>query len=115
MKAIKTMFFSVLVIIAGSVNAAPFGEAADVQYSKDLWKAMSDAAYVGEGSIMSRAYTGQHPHGAILDTLEGPIALKGKLHHIIIKRNYGGPGVSIDTVSNDPAKYLKAVTVMLIN
>ena len=39
--------------------------------------------------------------------------MRGKLHTIIVKRNYGGEGVSIANVANDPAKYLKAVTVML--
>jgi hypothetical protein len=113
MKVIKTILISSLLVLAGTANAAPFGGKEDVAYAKDLWKAMTEAAYVGEGSIMSRAYKGQHPHGAVLDTIEGPIELKGKLHKIIIKRNYGGPGVSIDAVQNDPAKFLKAVTVML--
>jgi len=30
----------------------------------------------------------------------------------IVKRNYGGPGVSIDNISRDRSKYLKAITVM---
>ena len=62
---------------------------------------------------MSQPYKGQHPHGAILDTIRGPINIDGRLLNIIIKRNYGGPGVSKETVANDPEKYLKAVTVML--
>ncbi|MBT8436269.1 MAG: cytochrome P460 family protein, partial [Gammaproteobacteria bacterium] len=37
----------------------------------------------------------------------------GKLHDIIVKRNYGGEGVSIVNVANQPAKYLQAITVML--
>ena len=31
---------------------------------------------------------------------------------MIVKRNYGGPDVSIENVANEPAKYLKAITVM---
>jgi hypothetical protein len=114
MKAIKVMFIGVLVFLTGSVNAAaPFGGDEDVAYAKNLWSTMMDAGFAGEGSIQSRPYKGQHPHGAILDTFEGQIAIDGQLHQIIIKRNYGGEGVSIATVSNDRAKYLKAVTVML--
>lgn len=113
MKAMKTLFVSALLLIAGNVNAAPFGGEEDVSYAKDLWNTMVDAGFAGKGSIQSRPYTGQHPHGAILDTFEAQIAINGKLHTIIVKRNYGGEGVNISSVSNDPAKFLKAVTVML--
>ena len=114
MKTMRVFYLGVLVFLTGGVNAAaPFGGEDDVNYANDLWQTMIDAGYAGPGSLMSRPYIGQHPHGAILDTFEGQIALKGELHTIIVKRNYGGEGVSIATVSNDPAKYLKAVTVML--
>lgn len=92
---------------------APFGGKEDVKYAANLWKAMSGEGWVGADARMSRPYTGQHPHGAILDTVSGKIKIKGKPLNIIVKRNYGGDGASIATVSNDPAKYLKAVTVML--
>ena len=114
MKAIKLLYLGVFVLLTGTVNAAaPFGGEEDVNYAKNLWKTMVDAGYAGEGRLMSRPYTGQHPHGAILDTISGQIALDGKLHQIIVKRNYGGEGVSVANVANDPARYLKAVTVML--
>jgi hypothetical protein len=113
MKKMKMIYFMALLFAIGSVNAAPFGGEADVKYAKDLWTSMINASYAGQDSIMSQPYKGQHPHGAILDTIQGPINIGGKLHHIIIKRNYGGPGVSKESVANDPEKYLKAVTVML--
>lgn len=114
MKTMKVLYLGILVLFVGSVNAAaPFGGEEDVGYAKNLWQTMVDAGYAGKGSLMSRPYTGQHPHGAILDTIEGQIAVQGKLHTIIVKRNYGGEGVSIANVANEPAKYLKAVTVML--
>lgn len=109
----KKVLIPVLMFASFTVSAAPFGETDDVNYSKKLWQAMSDASYVGTNSIMSTPYSGQHPHGAILDTIEGPVLIGNKLHHVIIKRNYGGEGVSKMSVANDPAKYLKAVTVML--
>jgi hypothetical protein len=114
MKAIKLLYLGVFVLLTGTVNAAaPFGGEEDVSYARNLWQTMVEAGYVGEGGLMSRPYTGQHPHGAILDTIEGKIAVQGKQHQIIVKRNYGGEGVSIANVANDPAKYLKAVTVMV--
>jgi hypothetical protein len=114
MKKMKIIFFGALFLAIGSASAAaPFGGEADVKYAKDLWTSMVNSSYAGQDSIMSQPYTGQHPHGAILDTIQGPINIGGKLHHIIIKRNYGGPGVSKESVANDPEKFLKAVTVML--
>ena len=114
MKTMKVLYLGILVFLTGSVNAAaPFGGEADVSYAKNLWQTMVEAGFAGKGGLMSRPYTGQHPHGAILDTIEGQIALNGKLHTIIVKRNYGGEGVSLANVANDPPKYLKAVTVML--
>ena len=114
MKKMKVMCMAALFMAVGTANAAaPFGGDEDVKYAKNLWKSMVNESYAGKDAIKSRPYTGQHPHGAILDTIEGPINIDGRLYNIIIKRNYGGPGVSRDTVANDPAKYLKAVTVML--
>ncbi len=114
MNAMSLLFLGALVSLSGAANAAPvFGGKEDVSYAKNLWQSMTNAGYTGANGLMSRPYTGQHPHGAILDTIEGQIAVEGKLHTIIVKRNYGGEGVSIVNVANDPAKYLKAVTVML--
>ena len=114
MKIMKLLNLGVLVFFTGSINAAaPFGGEEDVNYARNLWQTMMDAGYAGKDGMMSRPYLGQHPHGAILDTIEGKIALDGRLHTIIVKRNYGGEGVSIANVANDPAKYLKSVTVML--
>lgn len=114
MRIMKVLYLGVLVFLTGSASAAaPFGGEEDVDYARNLWQTMIDAGYAGKDGMMSRPYVGQHPHGAILDTIEGKIALDGNLHTIIVKRNYGGEGVSIANVANDPAKYLKAVTVML--
>ncbi len=113
MRKSKAMYLGVMFVLSGGVSAADFGDAANVDYAKDLWNTMVGAGYAGDGGMMSRPYTGQHPHGAVLDTLSGNIAIQGKQHDIIVKRNYGGEGVSIAKVANDPAKYLKAVTVML--
>lgn len=104
---------SLLIIAAsGTVMAAPFGDKDDVKYSEKLWSAMEKANYVGNHAIMSTPYAGQPPHGAVLDTIEGPLKVGGKTNHVIVKRNYGGPDVSKETVANNPDKYLKAVTVM---
>ena len=73
MKSIRVMYLGVLFLFSGSAFAADFGDAENIAYAKDLWQAMTEAGYVGSEGLMSRPYTGQHPHGAILDTISGKI------------------------------------------
>ena len=93
-------------------ETTPFGGPGSVEYSKQLWSALKDAGLAGSGSIQGTPYTGRHPHGAILDALDSTITVYGHRGAVIVKRNYGGPGVSKSAVANNPDKYLKAVTVM---
>lgn len=95
------------------LQAAPFATPEDINIAEALWERMHEEGWLGPDGIMSTPYTGQHPHGAILDTIEGSIELNGTRSHLIVKRNYGGEGVSKQAVANDPKKWLKAVTIML--
>ncbi len=90
----------------------PMGSAQDVSDAKDLWNTLASARLVGAHARKARPYKGQHPHGAVLETLHKTITVNGHTGLAIIKRNYGGPGVSNYSVSKNRAKYLKAVTVM---
>lgn len=102
-----------LVIGAGCATAAaPFGGEDDTAYADRLWQAMAQSNLVGDGALMSSPYTGQHPHGAVLDTIYTSLRVGGNEDTLIVKRNYGGEGVSKQAVANDPGSYLKAVTVM---
>lgn len=93
-------------------HGAPFGGTSDVAYAQRLWQALERAGFVGKRMNMSVPYTGQHPHGAILDTMEGPLNLMGDSNVVIVKRNYGGEGVSKSAVADNPGQWLKAITVM---
>jgi hypothetical protein len=99
-------------LFAGTLWAQPFGGSEDVAYAKQLWSAMQSAGLLGNDGIMSTPYKGQHPHGAVLDTIETELSLGGNNGVLIVKRNYGGEGVSKSAVADDPGKFLKAVTVM---
>ena len=107
-----------LIFASTSIMAAPFGEKEDVEYAGKLWNALTDAGLVGPGAVMSTPYTGQHPHGAVLDTIDSVVTVNkgffqgGDTGAVIIKRNYGGEGVSKTAVANNPEKHLKAITVM---
>ncbi|RMG33451.1 MAG: hypothetical protein D6720_11400 [Gammaproteobacteria bacterium] len=107
---------SLLAVGAASLVApalgAPFGTRADVAYAGQLWSSLKYRHLVGKHAIMSTPYQGTHPHGAILDTIDGWTRVGNDAGPVIIKRNYGGPGVSKTAVANNPRKFLKAVTVM---
>jgi hypothetical protein len=111
-KMIPTVVIVGAMLSATLAIAAPFGGSDDVAYSKQLWKVLTESAYVGKHAINGTPYTGQPPHGAILDTIDGEVTVSGNKGAVIVKRNYGGEGVSKETVANNPDEYLKAVTVM---
>lgn len=85
---------------------AAFGGTVDVAYSKYLWVALEATKL---NSTPATLYVGGPPHGKVREVLESTI--DGQ--RVIVKRNYGGAGVSIENVKKDRAKYLKAVTVMI--
>ena len=99
-------------LFMGTSHAAPFGGPEDTTYASQLWQALGAAKLAGAGAIESHAYTGQHPHGAILQTLYSTLTVGNDSGTVIVKRNYGGEGVSKESVANGPDTYLKAVTVM---
>lgn len=92
--------------------AAPFGGQQDVTYAASLWAALAEAKLAGPGAVESTPYTGQHPHGAILQNIESTLTVGRETGAVIVKRNYGGEGVSKEAVASNPNAYLKAVTVM---
>lgn len=100
--------------LAGAALAqdAPFGNDESVLYATQLWKGMQARQLVGPDMIMSKPYTGQHPHGAVLDTVEASMTMHGHTGPLIVKRNYGGEGATLESVANDPHKHLGAVTIM---
>ena len=90
----------------------PFGTKADVAYSQDLWAALVKARLVGKNAINTRPYEGQAPHGAVLQTIDTSVVVRGKRGRVVVKKNFGPKGVSITDVWTNPNKHLKAVTVM---
>lgn len=97
---------------ASHSETSPFGDPDSVSYAGKLWKELDRKHLVGAGATLGKHYQGVHPHGMVLDTIEGRLKVKGHKGHVIVKRNYGGDGVSTANVANDPDQYLQAVTVM---
>jgi len=94
------------------VDKMPFAGPGSTRYAAQLWSALVSAQLAGPGAVNGTPYKGQPPHGAILDTVDTTLTVNGHSGPVIIKRNFGGPGVSKQAVAQNPAKYLKAVTVM---
>lgn len=97
---------------AHSQMKMPFGDKDSVAYSKSLWSSLEKAGLAGANAKADKPYKGQKPHGAILETITSEVSVGGHKGTVVVKRNYGGPGVSIDAVNGNRGKFLKAVTVM---
>ncbi|NKB26478.1 MAG: hypothetical protein GKR99_02500 [Rhodobacteraceae bacterium] len=97
---------------ASAQEMAPFGTDHDVAYAALLWEVMEASKLVGDGAIMSFPYEGVEPHGMMLETFYTSATVDGHEGALIVKRNYGPEGVSIDEVLGDPSKHLGALTVM---
>ncbi len=91
--------------------AAPFGNDADLADAKKVWEASVAAGFVGDNAIVTRPYTGAPPHGMILEYMEKTVTINGVTGPLIVKKNYGGNGLTANDVIGDPNKYLKAVTI----
>ena len=112
---VRTLIAAFCLLLAGPAGfaaEAPFGGKSSVRFAEKLWQALQGRGLVGQGAIHSKPYRGQHPHGAVLDTIEGPVTVGGHTGVAIVKRNYGGDNVSTANVATDPNAYLKAITVM---
>ena len=90
----------------------PFGSEDDAAYAALLWDVMVAERLVGENAVMSFPYEGTDPHGMMLETFYTRATVDGHDGALIVKRNYGPEGVSVDEVLGDPAGHLGAVTVM---
>lgn len=101
--------------IAGGMAVAqdaPFGTDADAEYAAKLWSVMEEMNLAGEGMVRSFPYEGVAPHGMMLETFYTTATLDGHTGDLVVKRNYGPEGVSVNEVMADPDKHLGALTVM---
>jgi len=90
----------------------PMGSDEDIADSKAVWDALKKARLVGPRAEKAKLYMGTPPHGKVLELQDSKITVNGHSGLVIVKKNYGGPGVSPKSVGANRAKYLKAVTVM---
>ena len=101
-------------ISAGAASAQDmmFGTEDAISYAADLWTVMSEAGLAGEGAVRSFPYEGVAPHGMMLETFYSEATVGDHTGTLIVKRNYGPEGVTVEQVLADPGTHLGAVTVM---
>lgn len=96
-------------------QSAPFGNAEDIDYAEQLWTIMQERGVAGvddDQVIRGFPYAGTEPHGFVLDTLYLKATIDGHLGDLVVKRNYGPEGVSVQEVQNDATSHLSAITIM---
>ncbi len=89
-----------------------FGGPDDVAFAQRMWNELRIARLVGAEAIGSRPYEGVEPHGAILSTLQSTLSMDDREGTVIVKNNYLGENVSVQSVADNPRLNLDAVTVM---
>lgn len=90
----------------------PAGGAEDQAFAASLWQVMLTQRLVGDDALRAFPYDGVAPHGMMLETFYSSATVGDHTGPLIVKRNYGPEGVSVDEVLADPGKHLGAVTVM---
>ncbi len=93
-------------------NSPGFGGAEDVAFAQRLWDQLVEARLVGANAIGSQPYEGVEPHGVILTTLQSTLTTADREGVVIVKNNYIGENVSVQSVADNPRLNLDAITVM---
>lgn len=99
-------------IAATAALAQEFGGQDDQNYAGQLWQTMTERNLAGEGALQALPYPGTDPHGMMLETFYTDATVDGHSGTLVIKRNYGPEGVTVDQVLGNREEHLAAVTVM---
>ena len=96
-----------------SCRLAHFGTASDIDYANKLWQALIAGKIVGsEARPHEPFFGGAKPHGLILEVIHLIVLVGDHSGFVIVKKNYDGPGASVETVKQDRVRYLDSITVM---
>jgi hypothetical protein len=94
-------------------NAPSFGTAEDVIYAEKIWRVMEDDRLVGDkGRELEPFFGGAKPHGMILELVYRNIQVNSHDGLIVVKKNYDGIGVTVESVKGNRSKYLSSITIM---
>lgn len=103
---------SALALVATVAAAQEFGGEEDQAYADELWQIMLEQNVAGDDAIQAYPYPGTDPHGMMLETFYTDATVDGHAGALVIKRNYGPEGVTVDQVLGSREEHLAAVTIM---
>jgi hypothetical protein len=90
-----------------------FGTDEDVIYAEKIWRVMEDDRLVGDkGRELEPFFGGAKPHGMILELVYRSIEVNSHDGLIVVKKNYDGIGVTVESVKGNRSKYLSSITIM---
>lgn len=112
MKLIPMMIASALSLAATAAMAQDFGGQEDQDYAGQLWEYMQDRNLAGDDAVQAFPYPGSDPHGMMLETFYTDATVDDHTGTLVIKRNYGPEGVTVDQVLGQPGDHLAAITIM---
>jgi hypothetical protein len=94
-------------------NAPSFGTDEDVIYAQKIWSVMEDDRLVGkQENELEPFFGGAKPHGMILELVYRNIQVNSHDGLIVVKKNYDGIGVTVESVKGNRSKYLSSITIM---
>lgn len=99
-------------LAATAVFAQDFGGEEDQDYAGQLWQTMTERNLAGDDAVQAFPYPGSDPHGIMLETFYTDATIDGHTGTLVIKRNYGPEGVTVDQVLGAREEHLAAVTIM---
>ncbi|WP_372921300.1 cytochrome P460 family protein [Roseovarius sp.] len=106
------MIGGALSLMVSAVVAQDFGGQEDRDYASEVWQSMEERNMAGDGAVQAFPYPGTDPHGMMLETFYTDATVDGHTGTLVIKRNYGPEGVTVDQVLGSPGDHLAAVTIM---
>ncbi|RDC72343.1 hypothetical protein DLJ49_10540 [Rhodovulum sp. 12E13] len=85
---------------------------ADQGYAAELWQMMTERDLAGENAVQAFPYAGTDPHGMMLETFYTEATIDGHSGDLVIKRNYGPEGVTVEEVLGAGDDHLASITIM---
>lgn len=108
----RILIGGVFALVASAVAAQQFGGQEDQDYADQLWQIMQERNLAGDNAVQAFPYPGTDPHGMMLETFYTDATVDGHAGALVIKRNYGPEGVTVDEVLGNRDDHLAAVTIM---
>ena len=97
----------------GGEDVPSFGTDEDVIYAEKIWRVMEDDRLVGDNRReLEPFFGGAKPHGMILELVYRNIQVNSHDGLIVVKKNYDGIDVTVESVRGNRSKYLSSITIM---